>query len=1112
MPYPILIQRLDGTSSANQGGQFFRQIGSAAEDSEKKVKKFGDQLQFTATRLAAYYVAAGAFFRLQQAVGDAGSAVSELDKQVTRLTQIMDGNRKEANKLTDQVLKFSTAYGQSGREVLKIADILAQAGDKFGGTADRIANIAQQIAKTNLAATFGDIRDTTEGVIGVLSQFNLRGEDTTRILDLANNLAKKFAFEAKDMFEAVRAGGGAFALADNDIKNFAATVTALRSITRLTAAQVGTALNTISVRNLREDVIQFTEDLTSKVGGIRNIDGSLQGLTNRFIQVAKATKGFTDEQLGPIIEKLSDTRQAKFLIPLIRDIQRGSGASQLLKALEEAENSTGSLSRDAIIGLERIDVQLQSIGSRFDEVFKKISQDQGIKNLIKSFAELAKGSASVIEFLSPLLPVIAKIGTLGILLKAVSIGANKFASHSKDNVLRSDMLARGYVNPTKDEKRIFKQIMMQQKEDERQAATRVKTASGSSSGLTSIQSPRVYITTQQVFINSPTAPSNGGGNKNGGSGGKGRKISQVPPETPITPTGMQYTPRPMEEQRKNIAAFLGKSIGQNPMSAGGSSISTNSTSNINTTLNANLPNRVGGKFVSKEQSQNAVFVVKDSSGSLQSGFSPQNYKTPLFSSTIDPALPSVYRPKQGQSALGSDANSNFLTYLAVAGGQKNSTLANNLSNVASTSGASVNTNRGIRSYKTTEVGIATGQASRYLGILNNAKNERTTRQNKATIALTGNSRGDFGQDPALQKAQNQMAKIDNKLASEAGSRYSIKTNALALKQEYQNTIKAMQKNGASGFAIATAQGVFKRELEKLEKAYKSSVNTTRSLEAEQQKLKPVLQGLAGAYIAERNMLGKGLQQPGGRAAITGNDILPGAGPQKVNRFAASVSGLLGSGVEKARGFFGREEVKSGLKTAGGYALSIGASSIADRISAGASTELQQDPFVGKGDFNQNEINAILSKRSNLQKKSGFFSGVSSGAIVGAGIGSFIPGIGTLAGAAIGGIGGGIAGLLGSEDDPSQLLLGQQSSLNITRPKNLSAAGAAKISRNIRQRGLLETNIIRNITQNLGGKQGGYFGDFNAVNTNSTTGNILNYVGSGGSGTKATRSLWSRRLL
>ena len=426
------------TSSSVSGNatKMFTDTGKAATEASKKIKTFSDQVDFTAKRLAAYYIVAGSFFRLSAAIGDAGAAIVDFDKQVNRLTQIFNGNKKAANELTDQIIDFSKAYGQSAREVLKIADTLAQAGDKFGGNARSIAQAAELIAKTNLAATFGDIEETTEGVVAILNQFNLTANDTGRVLDITNGLAKKFAAEAGDLFKAVKAGGGAFALADNSIENFAASVTTLRSITRLTAAQIGTALNTISVRNLREDVIAFTDEITG--GRIRNADGSLKNLTQRLIEVAKATKGLTDEQLGPIIEKISDTRQAKFLIPLIRDIQKGSGVSTFLTALDDARKQSGSFSRDVSIGLDRIEVQLGSIGAKFEEVFKAFSQDQGIKDLVKDFANLAKLSADALKYILPLVPALAKIGAAAALMKGFSYLRQQIPTDtSKSNIVNA---------------------------------------------------------------------------------------------------------------------------------------------------------------------------------------------------------------------------------------------------------------------------------------------------------------------------------------------------------------------------------------------------------------------------------------------------------------------------------------------------------------------------------------------------------------------------------------------------------------------------------------------------------------------------------------------------
>jgi TP901 family phage tail tape measure protein len=414
---------------------------TAAVEAQAKAEKaasvstatFADRLGITTARLAAYLLPAGAIFQFFRGLSAAKEGIVEIDRTVNKLTQVLDGNAESAKRVTDRVLKFSTAYGLSGREVLEVTNTLAQAGDKFAASEDDLVKVTQAIAKTKLGSTFGDMKQTTEGVIAALSQFNLRASDTNRILDISGQLAKKFAFESSDMFDAVRAGGGAFALAGGNLEEFAATITAFRQLTRLPAVQAGTAINTIALRSLRPEVIKFTEDLVKRTGGsIRNADGGLKSLSQRIVEVARATKNWNDEQLAPVIERLSDIRQGKFFIPLLRDIQRGADTSVFIKALDEAHNAAGNLNRDTVIGLQRIDVQLQSVSSRFDQLFNKLGQNQGIRGLFKDFADLAKSLAGVLDVVTPLIPALVKLSAIKLAGLALS-GFGRFASVVKKN-------------------------------------------------------------------------------------------------------------------------------------------------------------------------------------------------------------------------------------------------------------------------------------------------------------------------------------------------------------------------------------------------------------------------------------------------------------------------------------------------------------------------------------------------------------------------------------------------------------------------------------------------------------------------------------------------------
>lgn len=376
----------------------------------KSQQTFADQLSYTANKFTNYISVATLFFQAFRGISQATSDTITFNAEVNKLGQILNNNQGQAEETARAVLGIARAYGQSGKEILGVSEFLAQSGEKFSG--DRLLYITRELAKTQLAATFGDIKETTQGVVAALSQFNLTAYDSTQIIDVANKLSKDFAFESGDLFTAVQSGGGAFAIANGNIKEFTATVAALRQLTRLSASTIGTGLNTIVLRSLRPEVVEFTDRLTG--GAIRNADGSLKGIKDRLLEIGKVFGTLNEEQKAFLNEKLAGNRQGKLLIPLLEDIGRGEGKSVYAKALKEADEATGSTLRDSTAGLDRIDVQLRRIGTTFEEAFLNFAKDPAIKNLVKDFAYLAENIADAAKGLNeivPLVPAIIKFGT-----------------------------------------------------------------------------------------------------------------------------------------------------------------------------------------------------------------------------------------------------------------------------------------------------------------------------------------------------------------------------------------------------------------------------------------------------------------------------------------------------------------------------------------------------------------------------------------------------------------------------------------------------------------------------------------------------------------------------
>lgn len=406
----------------NAINSYTRATGQAA----KATTSFAQKVGFTTTRFSAYFIAASSFWGLLAQIGDARQSIININKEINRLTQILDGNRQAASNTTAEVLKIAEAYGQSGAELLKVTTILSQAGGQFRNPQNLQASI-ESLAKTQLAATFGNLEQVTTGSIAVLNQFRLDVSRLNDVLDIANQLSKDFAFESENLFVAVERGGSSFSVAGGTIEEFAATVAALRDLTRLPSETIGTGLNTISQYYLRPENIQTLERLAGS-DAIRNADGSLKGIIESWIALADVTKDYSDEQLQPIIEQFAKIRQSKVFVPLLRDIQIGLkalrdadtpeerrealGSSKFLSALDTSRNSIGSLSRDAVFGLQTIDAQLKSIGARFEQVFKNFAEDEGIKNLVSQFAFLSKQLADILDKVRPLIPLLIQFGTI----------------------------------------------------------------------------------------------------------------------------------------------------------------------------------------------------------------------------------------------------------------------------------------------------------------------------------------------------------------------------------------------------------------------------------------------------------------------------------------------------------------------------------------------------------------------------------------------------------------------------------------------------------------------------------------------------------------------------
>lgn len=396
-------------------------VGSLSDVTSRANDTFGTfatRLGFTTTRLAAYLVPASLIFQATRGLSIATRDVIEINRELTKLTQVLDGNSAQASEIAKRLFDFGASIGTDGKELLKVSVTLAQAGQLFANNTEAIAKTAESISKTQLLATFGSVEETTEGVIAALSQFNLTALDTNRILDITNELAKRFAVESSDIFTAVTSGGAAFSALGGSFEEFSAVVTALRQNTRLSASTIGTGINTIVQRLFRPGSVEFLRTI-----GVNAIDaeGNLRGFVDVLTDVANKVQDLDDISRQVTFETLFGTRQGKLGIALVGDLASKNSITR--QSLVAADSAVGSANKDLEEGLKRVDAQLQRVSTSFQNAFLRIAEDDSFKRFINDVANGLVKIASLAEFLSTkVVPSLISTGFFALLGAAVRSG------------------------------------------------------------------------------------------------------------------------------------------------------------------------------------------------------------------------------------------------------------------------------------------------------------------------------------------------------------------------------------------------------------------------------------------------------------------------------------------------------------------------------------------------------------------------------------------------------------------------------------------------------------------------------------------------------------------
>ncbi len=393
-----------------------KDLENARKEAEKfgkatiSIEEFGKSAALAFKRYSAFLVGAFVIGAIVGGIKSAQDQAIQFEKEITKIQQVLDITAKGVLPIGENIRKSALETGTAATEIAQGVSIFAQAGFK---DVKQLADVANQLAKIPLAATFDGVEPTVEGLIAIFGQFNKTLDDTGEILDTVNQFAADFAVESKDIFEGVRRGGSAFATAGGSLKDFIALFSLLRESTRESAETLGTFF-----KSGFGELVQPKSQQLLKQLGVTAVDviGQLKQLSGILVGPNSAFSGL--ERID-IARQLTGGRQFNRLLSLLKELQDPSATARVNKAFAE---SSGSLDRSVAKRIDDIGVSFQKIKANFIDFALALAQNESVKTFAKDIADLTSSLSGLFRILQPVLPLLITLGAAKLLPK-VQLGA-----------------------------------------------------------------------------------------------------------------------------------------------------------------------------------------------------------------------------------------------------------------------------------------------------------------------------------------------------------------------------------------------------------------------------------------------------------------------------------------------------------------------------------------------------------------------------------------------------------------------------------------------------------------------------------------------------------------
>ena len=366
---------------------------------------------------------------LQDALASINETLVKTEDSVIALQRVLPSGSATDGEISSRLYKIAQDYGQTFDNVSQIAENFARTGMSW---ADTIKATEAAVLALNVAEL--DAEEATNGLIAILSQFDMSTAQLTETVDKLNKAADNNPVTTEKLLKALQRTGSAAKNANINLDDTIGIITTLSKATNRSGENLGTAVNSLiqfsskasSLKVFKElggDVATAVEKYQAGAGSILEIWEKLGAVIKDRQGNAESILGgglFSDEDWAGLNEELKEalgesyadvtdiydtasTFRKNYFIALLNDMEN------VKKVSDEIANAQGYSQDENKKYLDTYTAKLNSLQAKWQDI---ANDEQGLLGIKKDLLDMGSGVLDIIKYAGGLKTVLIALGVI----------------------------------------------------------------------------------------------------------------------------------------------------------------------------------------------------------------------------------------------------------------------------------------------------------------------------------------------------------------------------------------------------------------------------------------------------------------------------------------------------------------------------------------------------------------------------------------------------------------------------------------------------------------------------------------------------------------------------